>query len=143
MPATLLCSGAENLKLSGDFAGEAARLIERDAGGTAHFFNGACGDINPFQTNADESAVRTVGGELASAVLAARSGAQELSNEQINWHLRTVELPLLSLESLRKESLVLALKLFGRAMLKRRDRGALNAARARLDWALDAWSTGE
>jgi len=132
--------GAENLKISGDFAGEAARLIERDAGGTAHFFNGACGDINPFQTNADESAVRTVGGELASAVLAARSGAQELSNEQINWHLRTVELPLRRLESLRKQSLILALKLIGRAMLKRRDRGALNAARARLDWALDARS---
>lgn len=132
--------GAENLKISGDFAGEAARLIERDAGGTAHFFNGACGDINPFQTNAEESAVRIVGGELASAVLAARAGAQELSNEQINWHLLTVKLPLLPLESLRKKSLVLALKLFGRAMLKRRDRGALNAARARLDWALDARS---
>ncbi len=132
--------GADNLKISGDFVGEAARLIERESKGTAHFFNGACGDINPRQTNADDSAVQSLGGELASAVLKARSEAQRLSDGQVNWHLHTVDLPLRPLKSLRKQSVILALKLLGRATLKRRDRGAVNAARARLRWAFDARS---
>ena len=51
-----------------------------------------------------------------------------------------MDLPLRPLKSLRKQSVILALKLLGRATLKRRDRGAVNAARARLRWAFDARS---
>lgn len=130
--------GADNLKISGDFVGEAALIIEQYTKSTAHFFNGASGDINPRRVNADESTLHSFGRELASAVLDARRDAQLVSGHRIRWHLRTVELPLRPLESLRKQHVMLRLKRLWRAVFKRRESGALNAARARLSWAHEA-----
>lgn len=130
--------GAQNRHISGDFVGEAARLIEGQSAGTAIFLNGACGDINPRKTNGTAEDVVELGEELATAALGTRSRAEPLAIGSIRNALRTVDLPLNIRPPTRRLFAVLAMKYALRKTFGGPHSGLLNAARARLEWAADA-----
>lgn len=81
-----------NLLLSGDYAGYAARTVERLTGAPAVYLNGACGNINPVwmeQTFEEAERVGVIVGAEAGRV------AQELrplGRGQVAWNIRWDEL---------------------------------------------------
>ena len=89
--------GYENLQISGDFAGAAARYIEEQTGDKALFINGACGDVNPRITNGSFADVECLGEELGGAVLEGLDAAAPLDTPKLNWAHERVDLPLQSL----------------------------------------------
>ncbi len=130
--------GAQNRHISGDFVGEAARLIEEQSAGIALFINGACGDINPRTTNGTVNDAVALGRELATAALATRSCAERLSVDSIRSAGRTVDLPLSIRPPTSRLLAVLAMKYGLRRVISGANSGLFNAARARLQWAADA-----
>ncbi len=81
-----------NLLLSGDYAGYAARTVERLLGAPAVYLNGACGNINPvWMEQRFEEAERVgtiVGAEAARVALELRP----LGAKQVAWNIRWDEL---------------------------------------------------
>jgi hypothetical protein len=76
--------GPSNLRYSADYCGEMARIVKEATGGECLFFQGGCGDINPYldKTPIDEGgveAMRGVGRECAEAVLRARAQAKPIA----------------------------------------------------------------
>ena len=130
--------GAHNRHISGDFVGEAARRIEGQTGGTALFVNGACGDINPRKTNGTAEDVVELGEELAAIALETRSRAKPLAVGSIRSALLAVDLPLSEERPTRRLLIALSVKYALRKILSGSNSGLLNAARARLQWAVDA-----
>lgn len=68
--------GPSNCQYSADYPGEMARLVKEQTGGECLFFQGACGNLNPYldKTPLDKGAVDAmhgVGKTCADAVLAA------------------------------------------------------------------------
>lgn len=71
--------GPSNGLYSADYAGELCRLVKEATGAECLFLQGACGNINPYldKTPVDKGAVaamRAVGAECATAVVAAEKG---------------------------------------------------------------------
>ena len=88
--------GHDNLQISADFSGAAARCIEAATGGPALFVNGACGDVNPRITDGSFADVEALGQELGQAVLEGRDAAVPLDASAISWAYERLDLPLRS-----------------------------------------------
>ena len=86
--------GHDNLQISGDFAGAAARHIEEQTGDRALFVNGACGDVNPRITGGSFADVEALGQELGRVVLEGRDAAAPLEISAISWAHERLDLPL-------------------------------------------------
>ena len=86
--------GHDNLQISGDFAGAAARHIEEQTGDKALFVNGACGDVNPRITSGSFADVEALGQELGRAVIEGRDAAVPLETSSISWAHERLDLPL-------------------------------------------------
>jgi len=76
--------GADNLKYSADYVGEARRVVERELGGSCLFLQGGAGDINPYvdKTPIDQGGVeemRKMGRGIGRAVVAA---ARDISPQE-------------------------------------------------------------
>jgi len=127
--------GSDNHQISGDFAGVAARHIERETGGIALFVNGACGDINPRITGGSFGDVDTLGRELSRAVLESMSGAESLALTELDYAQKRVDLPLIDPpDRLRAEAEKLKLH-FKAELLPGEDEWAKRVPKARLEWA--------
>ena len=85
--------GHDNLQISGDFAGAAARHIEEQTGEPALFVNGACGDVNPRITGGSFADVEALGQELGRVVLEGRDAATPLEVSAISWARERLDLP--------------------------------------------------
>jgi neutral ceramidase len=81
---------ADNLQLSADFPGSAARQIEDGVGGTAVYLQGCAGDVNPVWMEHTFREVDRLGGILAGAVTSVVRRMAPLGRDQ-----RVVELRLL------------------------------------------------
>ena len=127
--------GNDNHKISGDFAGAAARHVEAETGETALFINGACGDINPRITGGSFAEVEALGRELGQAVLAGVAGAEFVAAQALAYARERVDLPLIDPPArLRAAAEKLALQL--KAELARGgDVWTQRVPRARLEWA--------
>ena len=123
--------GHDNLQISGDFAGVAARCIEAATGGLALFVNGACGDVNPRIANGSFADVECLGQELGRAVLEGQDEAAPLEVSAISWAHERLNLPLRPLPS-RWRAEVEKLKWHLRARLARGG----EASKAQLEWAV-------
>ena len=86
--------GHDNLQISGDFAGAAARHIEEQTGDKAIFVNGACGDVNPRITSGSFADVEALGQALGQAVLEGRDAATPLDISALRWAHERLDLPL-------------------------------------------------
>ena len=86
--------GHDNLQISGDFAGAAARHIEEQTGDKAIFVNGACGDVNPRITSGSFADVEALGQALGQAVLEGRDAATPLDVSALRWAHERLDLPL-------------------------------------------------
>ena len=86
--------GHDNLQISGDFAGAAARHIEEQTGDKAIFVNGACGDVNPRITSGSFADGEALGQELGQAVLEGRDAATPLDVSALRWAHERLDLPL-------------------------------------------------
>ena len=123
--------GYDNLQISGDYAGAAARHIEEQTGDEALFVNGACGDVNPRITNGSFADVEALGGELGRAVLEGRDAAAPLDASAISWAHERLDLPLQPPPS-RWRAEVEQLKGHLRARLVR----GSEVSKAQLEWAV-------
>ena len=85
--------GHDNLQISSDFAGAAARYIEEQTGEPALFINGACGDVNPRITGGSFADVEALGQELGRVVLEGRDAATPLEVSAISWARERLDLP--------------------------------------------------
>ena len=79
------------LLVSGDLAGGAMRLLERELGGTAIFLTGAAGDQAPCLVGI--GALAELATRLAAEVVTALGHAEELKAEDIRLSSKTVSLP--------------------------------------------------
>lgn len=90
--------GADNLLISPDYPGVATELLERELGGVALFFNGACGNINPIKRGsfdyADEAG-RTIGEEALKCLKA----SEFIPTDTLKVRSETLALPLMSCPS--------------------------------------------
>ena len=86
--------GHDNLQISSDFVGAAARYIEEQTGDKAIFVNGACGDVNPRITRGSFADVEELGQELGRAVLEGRGAATPLDVSALRWAHERLDLPL-------------------------------------------------
>jgi hypothetical protein len=82
---------ARNLELSGDVIGVASQRVEKELGAPALFVAGALGDVSPAQHGA--SALDTVAGRLAGAVLEGWRMATPLARTTLATRTTTVALP--------------------------------------------------
>ena len=123
--------GHENLQISGDFAGAAARYIEEQTGDKALFINGACGDVNPRITGGSFADVECLGEELGRAVLEGQDAAVPLEAPSISWAHERVDLPLQSLPP-RWSAEVEKLKWHLRVSLAR----GSEVSKAQFEWAV-------
>lgn len=83
-----------NLKISGDYAGVAQRLLEDSMPGVlAMFMTGCAGDANPYPRGTLDLA-RRHGGELATAVREVVEGELAPVHGPLRTEFRTVDLPL-------------------------------------------------
>lgn len=83
-----------NLKISGDYAGVAQRLLEGSLPGVlAMFMTGCAGDANPYPRGTLDLA-RRHGGELATAVREVLEGELAPVHGPLRTEFRTVDLPL-------------------------------------------------
>ena len=123
--------GHDNLQISGDFAGAAARHIEEQTGDKTLFINGACGDVNPRITGGSFADVDALGQELGRAVLEGRDAAAPLEVSAISWVHERLDLPLRPLPP-RWRTEVEKLKWHLRARLARGG----EASKAQLEWAV-------
>ena len=123
--------GHDNLQISSDFAGVAARYIEEQTGDQALFVNGACGDINPRITNGSFADVESLGQELGRAVLEGRDAAVPVEVSALRWAHERLDLPLRPLPP-RWRAEVEKLKWHLRARLA----GGSEVSKAQLEWAM-------
>ncbi|MXX40587.1 MAG: hypothetical protein F4Y91_01960 [Gemmatimonadetes bacterium] len=123
--------GHDNLEISGDYAGAAARHIEEQTGDEALFVNGACGDVNPRIANGSFADVEALGQELGRAVLEGRVAAVPLDASAISWAHERLDLPLRPPPS-RWRAEVEQLKGHLRARLARGG----EMSKAQLEWAV-------
>ncbi len=123
--------GRDNLQISGDYAGAAARHIEEQTGDDALFVNGACGDVNPRIANGSFADVEALGQELGQAVLGGRDAAAPLDASAISWAHERLDLPLQPPPS-RWCAKVEQLKGHLRARLAR----GSEVSKAQLEWAV-------
>ena len=131
--------GQDNLQISSDFAGAAARHIEEQTGDEALFVNGACGDVNPRIANGSVADVEALGRELGQAVLEGRDAAVPLDASAISWAHERLDLPLQPPPS-RWRAEVEQLKGHLRARLARLrpefSRRSSEVSKAQLEWAV-------
>ena len=123
--------GHENLQISGDFAGAAARYIEEQTGEPALFINGACGDVNPRITGGSFADVERLGKELGRVVLEGQDAAAPLDVSALRWAHERLELPLRPLPS-RWCAEVEKLKWHLRSRLAR----GSEVSKAQFEWAM-------
>ena len=123
--------GQDNLQISSDFAGAAARYIEEQTGDKALFVNGACGDVNPRIANGSFADVERLGEELGRAVLEGRDAAVPLDASAISWAHERLDLPLRPPPS-RWRAKVEQLKGHLRVRLAR----GSEVSKAQLEWAV-------
>ena len=123
--------GHDNLQISGDYAGAAARHIEEQTGDKALFVNGACGDVNPRIANGSFADVEELGQELGRAVLEGRDAAAPLEVSAISWAHERLDLPLRPLPP-RWRAEVEKLKWYLRVRLARDG----EVPKAQLEWAV-------
>ena len=127
--------GGDNHRISGDFAGAAARFVEGATGDMALFVNGACGDINPRITSGSVADVDALGRELGLAVLAGIANAKTMAVASLNYGQERVGLPLIAPPTrLRAEVEKLVLH-FKAELASRGDPWARRVPFARLEWA--------
>ncbi len=123
--------GYDNLQISSDFAGVAARYIEAQTGDQALFVNGACGDVNPRITNGSFADVESLGQELGRAVLEGRAAAVPVEVSALRWAHERLDLPLRPLPP-RWRAEVEKFKWHLRARLAR----GSEVSKAQLEWAV-------
>lgn len=90
-----------NRELSGDVAGHVETFLEDLLPGspTVMFTNGPCGNNNPPQKTGDFALVAEVAQKLVAATAEALESARPVADETIRTELRTLPLPLDSIES--------------------------------------------
>jgi len=80
-----------------DFPGEMCRVLEEQSHlGTALFFNGAAGDVNPPTVSGGAIAAKAHGEALAEAATSSLSQSQSIEAEQVLLQRRTIKLPIRS-----------------------------------------------
>ena len=80
-----------------DFPGEMCRALEEQSNvGTALFFNGAAGDVNPPTVSGGAIAAKAHGEALAEAATSSLPQSQSIEAEQVLLQRRTVKLPVRS-----------------------------------------------
>jgi hypothetical protein len=89
--ATVL--SAQNLQLSGEFPGAAARLLQRETGAPCVYLNGACGDINPAWIRQDFESVERAGQIVGGAALWLTAEMRALWRGQRTHNVRWDEFP--------------------------------------------------
>ena len=87
--------GSANHRISGDFAGAAARYIENRTQKPALFINGACGDITPRMPNGNFDDVEEIGAELGEAVMEGLGSAELLDSVGLYCCCEMIRLPFL------------------------------------------------
>ncbi len=85
--------GGDNLLVSADWPGAAARYLERETGAMALFLQGCCGNINPRERGTFD-AVERVGEASAGSVLSALQSVPAASDIAITVAAEVVHLPL-------------------------------------------------
>ncbi|HUF54193.1 MAG TPA: neutral/alkaline non-lysosomal ceramidase N-terminal domain-containing protein [Dehalococcoidia bacterium] len=89
--ATVL--NADNLFLSGEFPGHAARLLLRETGAPCVYLNGACGDVNPSWIRQDFASVERAGQIVGGAALRLVAEMRALGPGQRIHNVRWDEFP--------------------------------------------------
>jgi hypothetical protein len=89
--ATVL--NADNLLLSGEFSGHAARLLLRETGAPCVYLNGACGDVNPAWIKQDYESVERAGQIVGGAALRLIAEMRALGRGQRIHNVRWDEFP--------------------------------------------------
>jgi neutral ceramidase len=85
--------------ISWDFSGEMCRALEEQPDvGTALFFNGAAGDVNPPTVSEGAKAAVRHGRALAEAVALSLQQRQTVRTKQLQFHRRITHLPMRSLK---------------------------------------------
>ena len=123
--------GHDNLQISGDFVGAAARHIEEQTGDKVLFINGACGDVNPRITGGSFADVERLGQELGRVVLEGWDAATPLDVSALRWAHERLDLPLQP-PPLRWRAEVEKLKCHLRARLA----WGGEVSKAQLEWAV-------
>jgi hypothetical protein len=80
-------------RISGDYPGEAVRILDRELGGTTLFLLGACGGMEPEDCERGYEAAHAYGRKLADAVLTIVPGARPVPGDALSVGVREVELP--------------------------------------------------
>lgn len=89
--ATVL--SGENLQLSGEFPGAAARLLQRETGAPCVYLNGACGDVNPAWIAQDFASVERAGQIVGGATLRLVAEMRAVGPGQRSHNIRWDEFP--------------------------------------------------
>ncbi len=80
-------------KISGDYPGEACRILDRELGGTTLFLLGACGGMEPEGCEAGYEAAHAYGRKLASELLQLAPATRPIGGDTLTVTAREVELP--------------------------------------------------
>ncbi|MBN1901955.1 neutral/alkaline non-lysosomal ceramidase N-terminal domain-containing protein [Candidatus Sumerlaeota bacterium] len=87
--------GEGNFQVSADFPGVLQKRVEKATGAQCHFFNGACGDINPVIAHSvDFNHIEEVGGEIADEALNIMKNLEWLEDDSISCTKKYFNLPL-------------------------------------------------
>jgi len=80
-------------RISGDYPGEACRILDRELGGTTLFLLGACGGMEPEGCEAGYEAAHAYGRRLASEVLQLAPSTRPVGGDTLTVTAREIELP--------------------------------------------------
>ena len=80
-------------RISGDYPGEACRILDREFGGTTLFLLGACGGMEPEGCEAGYETAHAYGGKLASELLDLAPAARPVGGDTLTVTPREIELP--------------------------------------------------
>ena len=80
-------------RISGDYPGEACRILDREFGGTTLFLLGACGGMQPEGCEAGYETAHAYGRKLASELLQLAPATQPVGGDTLTVTAREIELP--------------------------------------------------
>jgi hypothetical protein len=80
-------------RISGDYPGEACRILDRELGGTTLFLLGACGGMEPEGCEEGYEAAHAYGRKLAGAVIEMVPAGRPVQGDTLAVRVREVELP--------------------------------------------------
>lgn len=80
-------------RISGDYPGEACRILDRELGGTTLFLLGACGGMEPEGCEAGYETAHAYGRKLADALLEMVPAGRPVGGDTLSVQMREVELP--------------------------------------------------